>query len=246
MGTALLHPAERRRWGRARLLRALADVEASAGRRESAYIPPGIAEPSGVSDSVRRAAALAGESETGLAVFVEDDRVTAVAPPFPLSCETGDAAGALCGLLESRLKIGVALIRLGRYGVGVLDGDRLAGSKTGSRYVKNRHRAGGSSQRRFERSRERLIRELFDKTCEVMRDVFSPHAGSLDYVLLGGDKAVLRQFAARCGYLKEFEDRTLGRRLAAVRPDQRTLDGIGWEVWASRVWRWGQAEAVPD
>ena len=213
----------------------LADMETSGSCREAQYFPPGLPSPEGPPDNLRAAVALAGESETGLALFVEDDRVTAVAPPFPLARGTGDAVEAVRGLLASRLKIGIVLIRLGRYAVGVLEGDRLVASKTGTRHVKNRHRAGGSSQRRFERSRERLVRELFDKTCRVAQDVLSPHFESLDHVLLGGDKIVVRRFADRCGYLKRLEDRTLARRLLVDQPNLRALEGMGRQAWKSRV-----------
>ena len=213
----------------------LADMETSGTCRETQYFPPGLPSPEGLPDNLRAAVALAGESETGLALFVEDDRVTAVAPPFPLARGTGGAVEAVRGLLASRLKIGIVLIRLGRYAVGVLEGDRLVASKTGTRHVKNRHRAGGSSQRRFERSRERLVRELFDKTCRVAQDVLLPHFESLDHVLLGGDKIVVRRFADRCGYLKRLEDRTLARRLLVDQPNLRALEGMGRQVWKSRV-----------
>ena len=216
----------------------LADLEAPDSCRETLYVPPDVLKSGSLPDGVGEAIALAGESETGLAIFVEDKRVTAVAPPFPLTGETrekGAATAPLRDLLAARMKIGVVLIRLGRYAVGVLEGERLVASKTDTRYVKNRHRAGGSSQRRFERSRERLIRELFDKACQVTRDILSPHVGSLDHVLLGGDKMVIRRFVDRCGYLKELEDETLNRRLVIDLPNQRTLEGIGREVWKSRV-----------
>ena len=213
----------------------LADLENSGSCREALYLPPGRLSPEGLPAIVRTAVASAGESETGLAVFVEDDRVTAVAPPFPLSPDTSDVMGAIRDLLAARPKIGLVLVRLGRYAVGVLEGDALIASKTGTRHVKNRHRAGGSSQRRFERSRERLVRELFDKTCRVAQDVLSPHLDSLDHVLLGGDKMVVRRFIDRCDYLKKLENRTLARRLLVDRPSQRALEGMGWEVWKSRV-----------
>ena len=101
------------------------------------------------------------------------ERIVAVQPPVPLTTDAR-ASRACCPeplreLLRSSPVIGVVLLRLGRYAIGVLRGDKLIATKTDSRYMKNRHRAGGQSQRRFARSRERLIRELYDKTCEVTR-----------------------------------------------------------------------------
>lgn len=213
----------------------LAELEESGNCRETLYLPPGVSPPRSLPAGLKPAVSLAGESETGLALFVEDERVTAVAPPFPLALARPSAFDAIRDLLAAPLKIGVVLIRLGRYAVGVLEGDTLIASMSGTRYVKNRHKAGGSSQRRFERSRERLIRELFDKTCRVARDTLSPHFESLDHVLLGGDKMVVRRFIERCDYLKKLEDRTLARRLLVDRPSQRALEGMGREAWKSRV-----------
>ena len=236
--SGILRLAERYWCGKPHLLRMLDGLEASDTCRETIYVPPDVLKSGGLPEGVGEAIPLAGESETGLAVFVEDRRVTAVAPPFPLREETrasGAATGPLRDLLAARMKIGLILIRLGRYAVGVLEGEKLVASKTDTRYVKNRHRAGGSSQRRFERSRERLVRELFDKACQVTQDILSPHAKSLDHVLLGGDKMVVKGFLDRCRYLNELEDRTLQRRLVIDLPNQRTLEGIGREVWKSRV-----------
>ena len=142
----------------------------------------------------------------------------------------------LQGAVRDRvLTIGVVLLRLGRYAVAVLRGDKLLATKTDSRYMKNRHRAGGQSQRRFARSRERLIRELYDKTCEVTRAVFEPYQGQMKYVMLGGEIGTLDGFVKRCGLMQRLEPKTLSRRLSVNRPNQRALEGIAYEVWKSRV-----------
>ena len=131
--------------------------------------------------------------------------------------------------------VGVVLLRLGRYAVGVLRGETLATSKTDTRYVKNRHRKGGSSQRRFERSRERLVRELFDKACEVTRQIFSPYETSMGHILLGGERHTLRAFTERCEYLRRKRSKTLSRVLSVHSPNNAALSGIAREVWQSRV-----------
>ena len=179
-----------------------------------------------------------GASETGLAVFLGESQAIAVVPPFAIPggvASDGLNAAPLIQLVSSELSIGVVMLRLGRYAVGVLRGDTLVASKTDSRYVKSRHRAGGSSQRRFERSRERLIRELFDKTCEVVRGVFSPFESGMDSVLLGGERHILAGFVKRCRYIQGLEQITLARVLQVDRPGQAALDGIASEVWKSRV-----------
>ncbi len=180
-----------------------------------------------------------GNGDTGAAVFAADDRIVVIKPPIPLVSDTR-AAGAhpdeLRRLLRSEPVIGVVLLRLGRYAVGVLRGETLSATKTDSRYMKNRHRAGGQSQRRFERSRERLIRELYDKTCEITRTVFTPYLKDMDYVFLGGERGTLDGFVKRCPMMRrELRPKILSRRLTVDQPNQKALTGISREVWMSEV-----------
>ncbi|HAL49115.1 MAG: hypothetical protein CL694_03100 [Chloroflexi bacterium] len=183
-----------------------------------------------------------GSPDTGLAVFVAETRSIAVVPPFPLTadlvCDGADVT-PMRRLLQSEPTVGVVLLRLGRYAVGVLRGDKLVASKTASRYMKNRHRAGGQSQRRFERSRERLIRELYDKACEVVGDVFSPYQRAMDHVMFGGERHTLDGLLLRCRRLRDVEGKTLGRLLPVDSPNQKALQGIAREVWMSRIIRFG-------
>lgn len=178
-------------------------------------------------------------SETGLAIFMGDGSAIAIAPPFPIE-ENAFAEGVdgspLSELLDRNLTIGVVLLRLGRYAVGVTQGEKLLASKSGSRYVKNRHKQGGSSQRRFERSRERLVREIFDKACEVTRTVFAPYEGRMDYIMLGGEKTTLKGLEQRCAYLTKTDIEVLGRRLAVERPGKIAMEAIHREVWKSHVY----------
>ena len=217
------------------------DEMARSGRvRATVYLAPGADPPRtfAAAADVREAVRALGGPDTGVAVFWEPDAITAVAPPFPIgetAVSDGLDAGPLAALLARRLRVAVVMIRLGRYAVGVLNGDALVASKTDTRYVKSRHRAGGSSQRRFERSRERLARELYDKTCAVASDILRPFADSLDYVLLGGEKQTVGGLLRRCEALRRLEPITLRRRLNVRRPGQAALEGVHVEVWSSRV-----------
>ena len=178
------------------------------------------------------------ESETGAAVFWSDDRAWVVLPPFPIgedrTTDEVDVSG-LTEVYERDVTVGVVLLRMGRYAIGVVRGDKLLASKTDTRHVKSRHRAGGSSQRRFMRSRDRLIRELYDEACTVTRRIFEPYLDSIDCVLTGGERQTINGFLKRCAFLEKSKLPVMKRLLAVDRPSHKALEGIHREVWKSRV-----------
>ena len=237
-------PVEDRKFGRAALRRLLTEEVVPSKFNRTVYLAVGETNASAGVDELSRAVARdaqiidASVSETGVVVFAGPDRALAVNPPFPVkesrTIDTFDAA-PLLRMLDEKPLVGVVLLRLGRYAAGVVRGDTIVASKSGSRHVKNRHRKGGSSQRRFERSRERLVRELFDKACEVAGGVFSPYAGRIDYVMLGGERHTLEGFLKRCRLLRELSPKTLARRLSVDRPGQKALNDASREMWRSRV-----------
>ena len=229
---------ERQTAGKGRLLHLLTELECSGLYDRTLYVGPGETGKVRLSRTVSEALSALAADETGAAVFAGAGRAVAVAPPFPLgTCGARDGFNAvpLQELMARDLVVGVVLLRLGRYAVGVLRGETLAASKTDTRYVKNRHRKGGSSQRRFERSRERLVRELFDKACEVTRQLFSPYEMAMDYILLGGERHTLRAFGERCDYLRRNRSKTLSRVLSVHSPNHVAISRIAREVWQSRV-----------
>ncbi len=243
-GTQMLQVTSKSWMGKARLREFLAEISEDPGEFRSDYLPRSNvmkvrATPQESHDiPLSEIVDAAGRSSTGLAVFRSAERAVAVSPPFPLRSEVrsdGVEAGPLLGMLDTEYCVGIVLLRLGRYAVGVVRGDKLIASKTGSRYVKNRHRKGGSSAGRFARSRERLVRELYDKCCEVTKSVFASHESSIDYVLLGGERHTLNGFQKRCGYVRDFGDALLERVLEVDRPGQRALEGIGRQMWRSSV-----------
>ena len=177
-------------------------------------------------------------SETGAVVFKGDESVLVILPPFPIgevSIHNDVHILPLTSLLDTRPVVGVIFLRLGRYAVGVLRDDVLLASKTGTRYVKNRHRKGGSSQRRFERSRERLVREFYDKACSIASDVISPLRDRIDYLIFGGERHILSGFAKRCRLVREFEKKTLNRRIPVGRPGQKALESAAKGIWVGKV-----------
>jgi peptide subunit release factor 1 (eRF1) len=118
-------------------------------------------------------------------------------PPFPPLTGRGEREGFDPGpLLEHVARervVGVILVRLGGHAAGVFAGRRLVDSKVGSRNVHGRHRAGGSSQRRFERRRGEQARVALEAAADVAARVLLPHRGDLEAVVLGGDRRALAE-----------------------------------------------------
>jgi hypothetical protein len=90
-------------------------------------------------------------------------------------------------------RVGVILVRLGGYAAGVFEGSRLVASKVGSRLVHGRSAAGGWSQQRFARRREKQAREALKAAADVVARVVVPVADTLDAVVVGGDRRAVAQ-----------------------------------------------------
>jgi hypothetical protein len=126
-----------------------------------------------------------------LTLTAADGAVLECDPPFPPLQGKG-VPGVLEHVRRDRV-VGVLLVRLGGHAAGVFSGRRLVESKVDSRFVKGRHKKGGSSQRRFERRREGQARQALEQAAETAVRVILPHRKDLDAVVLGGDRAALRE-----------------------------------------------------
>ncbi len=180
-----------------------------------------------------------GVSDTGMVGLRSGDRGLAIIPPFPVAesrLYPSWEEAPLWAILEAERVVGVVLLRLGRFSVAVFNGGRLKSAKTDARYVKGRHQAGGTSQKRFQRVREGQMRRLYDKTCEAVRDQFGSLAGGPDYVLLGGEKFTLDGFMKVCPFMEQWRSRTLGRRLNVRDPKRDTLEQVALMLTESRVY----------
>ena len=115
-------------------------------------------------------------------------------PPFPPLSGKG-VEGLLAHVRRERV-VAVLLVRLGGHAAGVFSGRRLVDSKVDNRFVKGRHKKGGSSQRRFERRREEQARMALEQAADTAARVLLPHKADLDALVLGGDRAALREVMA--------------------------------------------------
>jgi hypothetical protein len=159
-------------------------------------------------------------------------------PPLPRSADgADDIAGSAERISEHAVAprtVGVLLVRLGGYAAGVFTGPeaRLAASKVGSRLVHGRSAAGGQSQQRFARRREKQASEAVGAAADTAAAVFGPYADKLDAVVLGGDRRAitgLRDDSRLRPYFKLAVDRFLtvpDPRLAVLRSAPRQFRAI--------------------
>jgi Actinobacteria/chloroflexi VLRF1 release factor len=152
---------------------------------------------------------LTGEDVTFTA---PDGAVAECHPPFPpfragespagSAAESGPdrVAAEIAAHAQRPRTVGVLLVRLGGYAAGVFTGfpPVLADAKTGSRLVHGRSAAGGWSQHRFARRREKQVNEALDAAARAAAEVFARSAppgssgpSGLDAVVLGGDKRAM-------------------------------------------------------
>lgn len=108
----------------------------------------------------------------------------------------GAALGTITEHAAARRRVGVVLLRLGGYAVGVFDGGELVGSKCGTRLVHARQRNGGSSQARFARRRANEVRAAIDAAADETVRVVLPERRRLDALVCGGDRNAVRALLA--------------------------------------------------
>jgi hypothetical protein len=183
--------------------------------------------------------------EPGPAVvtFRADDGALAQAhvpfPPLPdgagdRSVPVTDSAARISAHARAGRTVGVLLVRLGGYAAGVFTGPEahLVASKVGSRLVHGRSAAGGTSQQRFARRREKQASEALGAAADTAAAVFGQYAGELDAVVLGGDRraiAGLRDDARLRPYFDLAVERFLtvpDPRLAVLRSTPRLFRAI--------------------
>jgi hypothetical protein len=210
--------------------------------------PVGLADPLDLMAPAARVAAFgpAGPVSRDQAfTFRAADGATAEChPPFPPVPEVGggsggpsaeEAAEAIAAHAVADRTVGVLLVRLGGYAVGVFAGSPpgLIGARTGSRPVHGRSAAGGWSQHRFARRRENQAATALRAAADAAVELFSPYgAGGLDAVILGGDRRAVAEFRGDArleAYLAKAADRFLtvpDPRLAVLRETPRAFCSI--------------------
>jgi hypothetical protein len=141
--------------------------------------------PGWISSFARRhgdSASLSAAPADGAVTFTAPDGAVAEChPPYPESfalppgtASPDEIAAALAAHARVPRTVGVLLVRLGGYAAGVFTGypPALADAKVGSRLVHGRSAAGGWSQHRFARRREKQANEALEAAADTAAAVF--------------------------------------------------------------------------
>lgn len=235
-----------------RLLHLLEELKANSIEVGSLCLPPKsspanvekLLEPLVDAKTMHRdiAKSIAG-SATGAILFWGPHHRYLVMPPFPITdqrfsntCEIEP----LYSLLHREFLFGLILVRLGSYGIGIVQGETLLSSKVGTGLVHARHRQGGSSSHRFERHREKQMETFFTRVCEHVREQLEPYARQLEYVVYGGTRETLLDFRKQCNFLHQFDSRVIEILLNIREPKYSGLEEAIQEAWSSRVIQWNE------
>jgi hypothetical protein len=238
---------------KAKLLKLLSELEMTRAKGTSTYLPPGIGDreveaalglaldlPAEGPDVVARVE----KSPTGAVVFWGDAIRCVILPPFPIPDRvsySGYEVEPLRALLTRDHVVALVLVRLGLYALGVFEGDQLISSKVGSGLIHSKHSKGGSSQRRFERGREKQMEQFFERICRHARERIEPLLDRLDYLVYGGERSTILAFRKQCKFLRALDDRVVGRLLDIRDPKQASLEAAIGEAWMSDVFEWDEA-----
>jgi hypothetical protein len=248
-----MYISHHRRINKSRMLGFLDDIENPTAQSYSLYLTPGLSVPE-IEDLIKDLALdkeiateiteLVTNSSTGGVLFWGNVNKCLAIPPFPLQTRItskGYDVEPFRSLLQQQLLVALILVRLGEYAIGVFEGEKLLSSKVGTGLVHSRHKKGGSSQRRFERHREKQMEGFFTRVCAHVRSNLEPHARQLSHVIYGGERNTLQAFRKQCRFLSAFDDLTMGLRLNVRKPRQPMLEAAIIEVWSSELIEWVEA-----
>ena len=224
---------------------------------------PGEGRQAGQSQPITKISAISGSdfpylpksalnSPTGLAFLYTKTPDTpyeprlAIAPPFPIKSEveTTDRE-TLLQSIDPPFHVAIILIRYGYVAIAIAHDETIIVSKTDTRWVPNKHRAGGQSANRFKRSREKWAREFFDKSARLATERFTTYPRHIDHLIFGGDKHVINQFLQRANLPNNLSDRILTRRLNTLRPNRNALKDATRQTWSSTIYELAEQPKNP-
>ena len=163
----------------------------------------------------RHGAVAACVDEGALVLLAGDGSWARLRPP--VGELPGDGIAALVAELRHPRRVGVLAVRRGGFACVVVVQGRLVASKAGRRHVQGRTAAGGWSQQRFARRRDKQVHELVEAVVGHAVRILVPHL-PLDALVTAGDPPLVDDVLAD-PRLRGLAAVPRGLNLAAGDPD---------------------------
>ena len=152
-----------------------------------------------------------------------DGATATLAPPFWVTVPATSASEFLDS--ADRLpRCAVILVRRGGFGAALVDVTGVIASRLGRRHVQSRTAAGGWSQQRFARRRQKQADELADAAVSCVAEVVLPGL-PVEYVVTGGDRALVQQ-VLDAPILRPLQGIPVGPHLAVPDPRRDVINGL--------------------
>lgn len=169
----------------------------------------------------------AAKSTTGAVIFYTMGRACLIWPPFPVvenAIIRGYDYRQIKKMLEHSWRLGLVMVRLGHYAIGVVEGEKLIAAKAGTGLVHARHHKGGSSAHRFERHRDKQIEYFFTRIEVHAREILEPQIKEIDYVFYGGTRATLQTLWKQCRFFGTLQNKVVDRLLSVREPRRSSFE----------------------
>jgi hypothetical protein len=241
---------------RTKMLAYLDELEQNNEIATTLYLPAGIS-PNEIDSYLKQIPAIVSvsadvskniaTSQTGVTIFWGQTQKWLIMPPFPIQdkyLSAGYDIIPLRALLTNSYRIGIVLVRLGSYSIGICEGETLILHKTGTGLVHSRHRQGGSSAARFQRRRKDQTYHFLERVGQHTREIFEPYVKKLDYLVYGGARTTIQQLQKQCNFLRQFDDRLLPPLLEIPDPRFNVLEKAITQIWSSRVIEWQEEKTL--
>ena len=188
-------------------------------------------------DAVR----LAATSPTGSVLFWGVTQKSIILPPFPLKekyITNGYETEPLLSLISRDYQIGIVLVRLGHFSVGVCHGEKLILHDSGTGLIHGRHCQGGSSAARFQRRRKDQTHHFLERVSEHLQETLEPYARTIDFFIYGGARVTILRLQKQCPFLAQFDNRLLPPLLDVEDPRFSVLEKAVSDIWSSKFTEW--------
>jgi peptide subunit release factor 1 (eRF1) len=234
----------------------LNDLELSAEAITTLYLPAGASETetNHYLEQLKSLELMRAEigkaivvSQTGIALFWGKSRKLLISPPFPIKDKfwtNGCDTTPLKSLVARDYTIGIILVRLGSYAIGVCKGEQLIEHKTGTGQVHGRQRQGGSSSNRYRRRREVQTHHFLERVADHAEEKLAPYERTLDYLVYGGARTTIHEFSKHSRFLRQFDERLLPPLLNITEPRYEVLVSAVNSIWVSRITEWHEDKAT--